>query len=97
MSVNWWLQHWLARKGGESCALAVSLDAGAGETPTAAQMLEALRGMAERAGVEVFCTPLRRTKRNGNQPSRISIGTQKPGAGLPPAEPYAYQDWGINE
>jgi hypothetical protein len=97
VSVTWWLQQWLVRKGGEPCALAVSLDAGAGETPTAAEMLRAVRGIAERAGVELFCTPLRRPKRNANQTSRTSIGTQKPGTRLPPAEPYLYRGWGINE
>ena len=97
VSVNGWLQHWLARKVGEPCALAMSLDAGAGETPTAAQMLEALRGMAEQAGVEVFCTSVRCTKGNGNQPSRTSLGTQKPATRLPPAEPYPYRELGINE
>jgi len=52
--VKLWVQQWLARKGGEPGALAVSLDADAADTPTAIAMLEMLRTAARRAGVEVF-------------------------------------------
>lgn len=50
-SLKVWVQRWLARKGGRPCTLVISLDADAGDSPSAIQMLEAWRTAARLAGV----------------------------------------------
>ncbi len=54
LSVRSWLQQWLEHKRCEPCALVVSLDADAGNTPIGMEMLKALRVAARPAGVDVF-------------------------------------------
>jgi hypothetical protein len=53
-TVNQWFQDCFARRGSEPCALAVSLDAGAKDTPSVSRLLEVLGAAARLAGVDMF-------------------------------------------
>ena len=53
-SLRLWVQQWFARQRDGLCALVVSLDAEAGDSPGVIQMLEGLRTAARMAGVDLF-------------------------------------------
>lgn len=100
-TVNLWFREWFASKGGEPCALAVSLDANAKDTPSAIQMMEALDAAVRRAGVDLFLHV-------GEARSELEAGSKnlpRPAETppllideiVPPAERHARRGWGINE
>ena len=54
--VKQWFLNWLANRGGEPSALAVSLDSTVRNIPAEIEPLDALRAAAEEKGVDVFCS-----------------------------------------
>jgi hypothetical protein len=100
-TVSLWFQHWLARRGGEPCALVVSLDTRERETPTANQMVVELSGMARRAGVDVFLhleeAQVERVPALEEVQRRAELRTALLGEILRQAERHSYRDCGINE
>jgi hypothetical protein len=99
--VNLWLQEWFGNKSGKPCALAVSLDAHAKDTPPATRMMEAIETAARLAGVDVFLhlgevqTEFETAAANIQQ--RAERRTMVVDELLHEAEPRRFRDWGINE
>jgi hypothetical protein len=54
VSLKLWVEQWLARDGGGPRALAVSLDADAGDSPSLIQMLRELGTAGRLASMDVF-------------------------------------------
>lgn len=97
-----WLERWVAAKGDAPCALAVSLDPGAAESPAGERTLELVRAAAVPAGVDVF---LHQDDGFGIeaapafQPALLHVLSEivRPEASLRRFGNYPYKEWGIND
>jgi len=92
-AVKQWFLNWLANRGGEPSALAVSLDSTARNIPSEIETLDALRAAAEAEGVDVFL-PLREFEDAQHHTETVSTVPEKP---LRRLEVEYNQHWGINE
>ena len=102
VAIKLWLARWLAHKGREPCALAVSLDPSAGDAPAAGRMVESLRAAVQPAGVEMF---LHRGEAPRVEPEitiegvrlRAEAQTAVLEEMLRRLDLSSYREWGINE
>ena len=100
-SVSLWLRQSLTRKAGEPCALVVSLDTDARETPNANRTLEAVELAACQAGAEVFLhlgdAPTEWESALDEIRRRAELRTVVLDDLLHRADLPGYRHWGINE